>query len=1367
MMGYSLLDNGDVPTLSSLDKYKNYDIKELLRLPIPKNRKFEINSNNAILVTLDDLKSFDKDLSVISRILKDGRLNLTFEEWNNKSGMSDKTYYRLQKKLLKRLKEHERTNRSGEYHKKALRNTVVQGIFDVIKDPINQVNLQKPISMNEQHEAGDKSTLGKEEKYMTFDNPATKFKMQIQNMVGREVIGVTAVSLKAFFAASLYYDTQMQQIANLMKAGPTPENIQQVWTKVKDLTFDSKFGRNIELKTLSNAYFRPIFLALQANPEWSVIKLSDNNITDSINTNLQGQLVNYLTVEPDGTYLRFEELLNYLNEAANRNDAPMGISGLLSSATDNAKELILAKINATTKFADIYTYLLSTGESFSDIADFMISPIFNIVSKYANDNMFDAATRNVRLVDAIKFVLNEKTLPIIDNFTFNNWLLYTGYQSVSNNSDRFEVSKKSILSKILFKNTGDHVNTAELNQNMTQLIDKILFEAGYQDLSTPQLRYESVKDLVENLNKKWGDGISGEIRQRIVKIILDHFSDPKIGQNLRELFIDYLKSQINFNTIVYSGDYDRQDDVDVYDTWNSDSYDPYADDAGIYDEINNANLSEITFNIEDIDSDQYRQLYRYFNDFLFKKEDLLNGLVDKQASIAQLEELRDKVIPGAKELQLLGRFLGINQGMKTNDFQEYSWIKNLESEINRVYSDAGKNEEFVPFDLLEFMENPLMRQKQIDQYEQVKTSFNILKVLTTASNFFEMLRMLVVARKSVNQSAAVKLERQFAEQVIATGEKTSVYKGKDNPSVQLKITSANTSSLNQKEFREVSNYVQDILILNWISTLTGRSLTLPLGSLKYSLDGKQGTVTESSRQLDLNTTAGVATFKNWMENIVIPKLKAANDDGTFGTTPNRFIKALTSGFSVNRRLNAIRTFYTLPIQMNKIADDLKTQELYNGYLDDFAIIANSKLPNDLYGADDPLTSYPNMQSWTLGELFFLYNMIVHKNSMSGNSLSRLFVDLNTQNDYGIIRSWSTFVGKLDSGEININDLKYDRSMRDLKYRLSDQNTKLKFKAQDRYEFGKLVAVDFYDFNNPKDIKSLAVKKDLYYSDFTFNMPYMDGEKLIAPLSNETLVNEYNQDYKPSLNSKETIQEIVNNFKKLTQYSTTIRIQTITDADLDNWFNDEQKGRNTPITFNNINTLNRMKSSSAFIHRGVVYINVDHAEASSPIHEYMHIVLASMKFSKDPNTRNKFYDILNHIKNTDEYQTMLDDIRNQDSKTGLYSNLYGSDLQEEVLVHLLEKEFLTGFKKKWDNPVLKDLKQSVVNILQDLLGIDSIKDQNLDNLGKTSLQDLLLFFNSKLIVPSESIDELAIPTNQTIANIKATLAKNSQITWKDC
>ena len=170
--------------------------------------------------------------------------------------------------------------------------------------------------------------------------------------------------------------------------------------------------------------------------------------------------------------------------------------------------------------------------------------------------------------------------------------------------------------------------------------------------------------------------------------------------------------------------------------------------------------------------------------------------------------------------------------------------------------------------------------------------------------------------------------------------------------------------------------------------------------------------------------------------------------------------------------------------------------------------------------------------------------------MSSNSLSRLFVDLNTQNDYRIIRNWHMFLSRLDNGEININDLKYDKTMKDLKYRLSDKNTKLKFKVQDRYEYGKLVAIDFYDFNNPNNIQSIAVKKDIYYSDFTFDMPYMDGIKLIAPLSSKTLVDEYNQDYKPALNSKETIQEIINNFSRIAQYSTTTKIKTITDADLD-------------------------------------------------------------------------------------------------------------------------------------------------------------------------------------------------------------------------
>jgi hypothetical protein len=81
--------------------------------------------------------------------------------------------------------------------------------------------------------------------------------------------------------------------------------------------------------------------------------------------------------------------------------------------------LILAKINATSKFADIYTYLLSTGESFANIADFMTSPIFRVVAAFADGNMMDSSTRFFDLEHALDFVLDEKTLPNVDNDIFN------------------------------------------------------------------------------------------------------------------------------------------------------------------------------------------------------------------------------------------------------------------------------------------------------------------------------------------------------------------------------------------------------------------------------------------------------------------------------------------------------------------------------------------------------------------------------------------------------------------------------------------------------------------------------------------------------------------------------------------------------------------------------------------------------------------------------------------------------------------------------------------------------------------------------------------------------------------------------------
>ena len=72
--------------------------------------------------------------------------------------------------------------------------------------------LHTPIAMDEPQKAAENSKAGEEALHACSDNPATKFIMQAQNMVGKEVIGLTAVSLKVFFAVSTYLNNEISKI---------------------------------------------------------------------------------------------------------------------------------------------------------------------------------------------------------------------------------------------------------------------------------------------------------------------------------------------------------------------------------------------------------------------------------------------------------------------------------------------------------------------------------------------------------------------------------------------------------------------------------------------------------------------------------------------------------------------------------------------------------------------------------------------------------------------------------------------------------------------------------------------------------------------------------------------------------------------------------------------------------------------------------------------------------------------------------------------------------------------------------------------------------------------------------------------------
>jgi len=70
-------------------------------------------------------------------------------------------------------------------------------------------------------------------------------------------------------------------------------------------------------------------------------------------------------------------------------DSSLVNSALLSAATDNAKELILAKINANPDMMKIYLYSIIIGIDFNDVASLMTSDTINVLTKLSNSNIFD------------------------------------------------------------------------------------------------------------------------------------------------------------------------------------------------------------------------------------------------------------------------------------------------------------------------------------------------------------------------------------------------------------------------------------------------------------------------------------------------------------------------------------------------------------------------------------------------------------------------------------------------------------------------------------------------------------------------------------------------------------------------------------------------------------------------------------------------------------------------------------------------------------------------------------------------------------------------------------------------------------------
>ena len=229
----------------------------------------------------------------------------------------------------------------------AYKNVASSNIYAVSHDLRNRDQSYTEISMNILQRAASNSPKGEQAATLNMLNPLTKYVMQYQNIVGKNVIGIAANGEKIWFNTYYYW-------TKLLKEG-----------KYEKLKFRTTLTRvagraSLETKELSKlpALGKTVTIIPDLNPKDAAIKEA---------------LMSGFGVDLD------QETYAYVDQL---------ISQLLSAATDNAKELILAKINSGSNFARMYVYLIMTGYNFDDIVSFMISPVSEFIDSMANPNIF-------------------------------------------------------------------------------------------------------------------------------------------------------------------------------------------------------------------------------------------------------------------------------------------------------------------------------------------------------------------------------------------------------------------------------------------------------------------------------------------------------------------------------------------------------------------------------------------------------------------------------------------------------------------------------------------------------------------------------------------------------------------------------------------------------------------------------------------------------------------------------------------------------------------------------------------------------------------------------------------------------------------
>lgn len=379
----------------------------------------------------------------------------------------------------KRVDEHNLYIAKHKYlEEDAAKNVISSMVVQISSDPSNLIQSQSSVDdmTSPLKDIAGKSPYGSKDKRNAPGNSVIYSQVLVNNMTGKDVIAIAAShGMKCFYALTQYYNT-------VLSKGNT--------NQVNRLLFNQKVG-STEAHLLANAWIR----------DPSRLNNVDNGVV-------------------------YQVLLSVMD---NPKDAALVLSAILSLATDNAKELALAKLNAGVDMVGLYLYGIMIGIDFKDISKILISKTAEVLGDMQKGNVFNHEEGYSMLSSVFRALDSNPPMP-------------KGGLGVVKSSD-----DKTLLYYLkVFSGSPDDANISEIKSNMIDFLNKYSEEEiinRFYNLKDRVLGYGADGNLLFTSKRiaiaKYLDSLETFVRNKI-KIRRDvRFDGTSPYQDLKTLFYGY------------------------------------------------------------------------------------------------------------------------------------------------------------------------------------------------------------------------------------------------------------------------------------------------------------------------------------------------------------------------------------------------------------------------------------------------------------------------------------------------------------------------------------------------------------------------------------------------------------------------------------------------------------------------------------------------------------------------------------------------------------------------------------------------------------------------------------------------------------